>query len=176
MFTRTNLLFALLALSCGGAGSRAADAPVIIVSSNTPLVRMVPRTRGRFIRLPSLDFELTIETDCPPDLQPASVTLSIADTRATLAGEEIAAQPPAAVAIRVPAQQIAPLAAESFCRAHDDDTDVEDVKTFPSALAAHASLRCADATGHAITYVTHPLDVAVSCEAEITDEEVPGGD
>ncbi len=165
-----------LVCCCVGSGSLAADAPVIRVSSNTPLVKMVPRARGRFIRLPSLDFEFTVEAICPLGLQPQSVTVSIADTHMTLSAEDVAAQTPAPIAIAVPARQIAPLAAETFCRKNDSDTEFGTVITFASALLAQASLRCADATDQTITYVTHPLDVSVSCEAEIPDEDEPGGE
>lgn len=173
---RIILIAILLAVSSVDRGSLAADAPVINVSSNTPLVKMAPRTRGRFIRLPSLDFELTVEAVCPFGLQPQSVTLSIADTRMTLAAEDIAAQVAAPISITVPAAQIAPFAAETFCRSDDVDTQSASLVTFSSALAAQASLRCDDASNQAITYVSHPLDVSVSCEAEVPDEDMPGSD
>ena len=170
----TSIMLVLTAAAASG------DEPALQIAATTPVVELAPRARGRFVRLPSLDFEFNIRPDYPFDLQPESVTLSIADTRKSIGASQIAAQELASITLQVPAKQVAPIAAADFCRLDTDDSatasDAGTEITIPAALTAHASLRCSGGVDPLITYVTHALDVRIRCAPKETETAETGSD
>lgn len=170
--------FVPLAAAALAASVAAASELRIGLSANTPVVVLTPRTGGRFINLPDIDFEFELQPECPAATEPISVMLSIADTRATLRGADMRAGPIEPVVLQVPASQIAPVAAESFCRVADSDTGdplfVASELTVPEALTVHASLRCAAANTESIAYFSRSLDVTLRCEKPAAEESVAG--
>ena len=91
-----------------------AEAGELQVSAETPDVTIETRPAGRnFIRLPDLDYVFTIEAECTVNLEPTSISLSIADTRISLDADQVAAARPVRVSVSVPAAQIGPVAMEN---------------------------------------------------------------
>ena len=113
--------------------------------------------------LPSLEFEFSIHASCGPDQLAASVSISVADTRRTLAGEQLRGDGPIAAAIRLPAWQLSPVAVGDFCNATSADAGGDRV-LIRDVATAHLSLRCTGETGESITYASKSLDVTLVCE------------
>jgi len=137
------------------------------VTANTPAVSISTRPAGRnFIRLPDLDFVFVVDARCPAELQPGSVSISIADTRVALDASEASAPMPLSVPVSVPASQIGPIPAERFCSAADDPAGSRagSTLTVPAVLSAQVSLFCAGESGSEMTYASRSLDVTLHCE------------
>lgn len=147
------------------------------VSANAPTVSVAPRDSGRsFMRLPTLEYVFEIHAKCSDGRMPKSISLNVADTRMSLAAEQIASDGPTEFSLQVPASQIAPLAIENFCIAEDgDDENIDDDMqtelSVESALSAQASLLCEGEDDRAMTYVSRPLDVSLVCDAVSEEEE-----
>lgn len=146
----------------------AREEPTIEIASSTPSVILAPRTYGRFVRLPSLEIEFNLRMSCPADMQPQSVTLSVADTRKSITVDEISTRQIPTITLHVPGKQIAPIAAADFCRTGEDGLPVFEGQElmFTDALTAHASLRCSADSDDSITYVSHAVDVKIRCEED----------
>ena len=137
------------------------------------LAQIRPGVEGRrFVQLPTLEYEFGIDADCGTDHEVKSISISIADTRKTLIGEDLPADGPVDTTITLPALQIPPLALDTVCAdpppADDERLVVRDVVT------AQVSLRCAGPEGETITYSTRALDVTLACERgrEVQSEPV----
>lgn len=173
----------LLAVLCSAFASavpvQAGEQPVLEIYSTTPTVRLEPRQTGRFVRLPTIEFEFRLKTDCPEALGLASVTVSVADTRNSFSGSGLAGDEAAPISLLVPASQLAPVAAEEFCRADEGEAPQNLLQTeeiFTQILTAQASLRCTGDNDEAIAYVSHALDVRLQCEHRQADDTQAGGD
>ena len=125
-------------------------------------VPLVEAGRNR-LQLPALEFRFLIDAQCAEDDRAASISISIADTRKTLVGDDIATTTGLNVNITIPASQVAPLVVDDFCSLTSGSLTtllVED------ALTAHLSLRCAGDDRESITYATRPLAVSLTCAEE----------
>ena len=160
------------------AQSVADEQPQIGISASTPTVTLTPRAGGRFIDLPAMAFEFSLQPECPPDLQPASLTLSVADTRRSLRANDLLAESLASVTLEVPAGQLAPVATAGFCHADGtDETSSESlILTIRDTLSAQASLRCAGDGAEKIAYVSQALNVTIVCDTTATDNAGTAGD
>lgn len=152
----------------------------ITVSAQTPVVTIETRAAGRnFIQLPTLEYAFTVELRCRPDLAPDAFSLSIADTRVSMSAEYIPAGAPVEITVRVPANQIAPVAVEGFCMAEESESAqrqmLADSVSIPSVLSVQASLLCTNESNSEMTYASQPVDVTLNCN-QATDEEVPGAE
>ncbi|MBT8077675.1 MAG: hypothetical protein KJO31_03820 [Gammaproteobacteria bacterium] len=167
-----------LALSAVAALAAAEQMPQIGISVSTPIVTLPPRSGGRFVELPAVAFEFTLQPECPARSQPSSLLLSIADTRMSLRASDLMAEPVAPVTLEVPAGQIAPVAATEFCEAngHDSKPDGQAVLVLRDTLTAHASLRCSDNGAEKIAYFSKPLNVTIQCELPPDDDAGTIGD
>lgn len=125
-------------------------------------VQHLPEGRG-LVSLPPLEFEFGILASCGPDRTATSVSISVADTRTTLAGEQIRTGSPIVTALRLPARQLSPVAVDGFCRKTTNDAGADRV-LIEDAVTAHVSLRCAGDAGQSITYSSESLDVVLVCE------------
>lgn len=158
---------ALLSIAVAGP---ALGKDTLSVMADAPVVPVSPRNPGRsFIRLPTLEYRFKIQTQCTDSRSPGSLSLNVADTRKSLAADQIVSGGPTEISLRIPASQIAPLVVEDFCVMPGDkiiDGTVEAAMqmTIPSALSAQASLLCEGAEDKTMTYVSRPLDVALVCE------------
>ncbi|MDJ0813790.1 MAG: hypothetical protein QNJ23_08675 [Woeseiaceae bacterium] len=156
------LLTAMIALS-GSAWSGDTARLTIEAAPARATIQPLPEGR-RLVRLPALEYEFGIHADCGTDAEATSVSISVADTRATLAGDQLRPEDPIAAVIRLPARQLAPVAIDDFCREAPDDAG-ENQLLVSDAATAQISLRCADATGESITYASRSLDVTLECAA-----------
>jgi hypothetical protein len=183
--TITSCLFLLAAVANGPAVA----SDFLSVAANAPAVNLAPRNPGRnFLRLPTLEYEFEIHTQCTDSRSPEALSLNVADTRKTLQADKIVNDGPTRISLRIPANQIAPLVVEDFCIVtveDDGDGTIEPQArttgrlTIPAALSAQASLLCASEEDKAMTYVSSTLDVSLVCEepeenAEPGVESLPG--
>jgi hypothetical protein len=127
-----------------------------------PAVAVLPVQQGgrNLVQLPELQFELSISPHCAERGERESLSITIADTRATLRGEALQTGKSIDVSMRVAAGQLAPFALQGFCvdPAHEGESIL-----LRSALSAQFSLRCARSGKPSIVYSAEPLDVRVVC-------------
>jgi hypothetical protein len=176
---RAALLFGFMATVCSVAvPAEPRPVPGIELSADVPTVAVTPRRAGRFaIHLPSLTYSLTLTAYCKENWQPASVSISIADSRKSLDAEQLERATVLDLELQVPSNQIAPVRIERFC-IKDDQNDFqpdapgdnkepagadENTIIISAALSAQASLLCATDSEQSITYITKPLDVMLEC-------------
>lgn len=163
----------LLAVTLAGP---AVGKDTLSIAADAPLVPLAPRDPGRnLLRLPALEYAFEIQSHCTDGRSPESLSLNVADTRKSLAAEQIINDGPTVIALRIPASQIAPIVIEDFCvlrPAENGDTTGQTPSqlTIPAALSAQASLLCAGDEDKAMTYVSRSLDVSLMCE-QVTDSE-----
>jgi stage V sporulation protein SpoVS len=162
MISRLTLLIVLCAPAWAEVSGR------LGVAADPALATVKPLTEGRrLIRLPSLEFELNIDAECTADSVPKSVSISIADTRKTLNGDELQDINGGAVPFAIPARQVSPVAVDGFC-AEDGNGNQLLVR---DAVTAHLSLRCTNEEKESITYTSQGLDVMLECNVpEETDQ------
>lgn len=151
----------------------------IEISVNVPIVMVTPRRADHFIllRLPSLTYALTLTTFCDKNWQPASVSVSIADSGKSFNAQQLQSTAILKTELQIPAIQIAPLPVEQFCikdkqkKFQPGNTNDNELPsganrnkiTISSVLSAQASLLCATESEQSITYVTKPLNVTLEC-------------
>jgi hypothetical protein len=127
--------------------AQANDSATLRIDADTPVIEISTRTAGRnFMRLPSLNYRIELLTKCPIDLEPKAMSVSVADTRRSLAETDISADQANLISMTIPASQIGPVAVDGFCV---DDAEVE-------AL-------CANDEKSQMTYASKSLDVTLSC-------------
>jgi hypothetical protein len=160
---RIIVLFAAL----GSAALATEPQPVhrIEILADVPTVAVAPRRPGRFaMRLPSLNYELTMTANCDEDWRPDSVSVSVADSSKSFDAEQLQVGDSIEFDLQIPATQIGPLRLEHFCISDEDFIAANEAKiTIESVLSAQASLLCATDTERTIRYVTVPLDVSLEC-------------
>lgn len=143
---------------------------------DTPRVAVAPRSPGRaFVELPALEYRFVLEPRCADPARPASLSLSIADTRQriTLDAAESAARTVETV-LRVPAAQLAPLPVSGFCERAQDPARSQDapsalanaprVLRIDAALSAQVSLLCVGPESEQRLWLARPLAVELLCE------------
>ncbi len=158
---RLSLLLAAIAM----AGAAWPSGPARLEVEVPPAVASLqPLAEGRrLVRLPALEFEFAIQASCGPDEAVKSVSISIADTRKSLADTDIPAGEPINTMVRLPARQLAPIAVNGFC----PETAVTGSSLLlRDAVTAHVSLRCAGDDGDSITYSSQALDITLVCESD----------
>lgn len=159
--------------------SPADESDSLSVAANVPTVSVAPRDVGRnFMRLPALEYLFEIRASCSDGRVPKSVSLNVADSRKSLAADQIVDGGPTELSLQVPASQIAPLVVENFCislTGEDADaaSDARKQVSISSALSAQASLLCESEDDKAMTYVSRPLDVSLVCERVTEEEDAP---
>lgn len=159
---RYSLLLAALALAgvaWPGAAAR------LSVEAATAIARVTPVADRSLLRLPALEFEFTIAADCGPERAAQSVSISIADTRQTLAGTAVPPDAPVNTTISLPARQIPPVAVDGFCHDAAAAADSEQ-RLLRDVMTAHFSLRCTGPGGDSISYASRALDVTLVCEID----------
>lgn len=127
-----------------------------------PAIAVIEIQEGgrKLVQLPELEFLLSVSTRCAARGRPESVSITIADTRKTLRGEDLEAATSVDVPVRVAARQLAPFALQGFCV---DPAAEGDSIMLTSALTAQASLRCARGEQQSIVFAAAPLDIWVVC-------------
>lgn len=152
------------------------------VSVDVPSITLPSTTAGRnFIRLPTVDYTLSINSRCGKSLSPSSLAISVADTRIRISGSEIETEEPTVVQLRIPANQIPPLALDDFCVAANNTVEPS-VSTnsdnrqqlISAAMSAQISLLCVDKddSEQSMTYASQPLNVTIVCgEALLVEDD-----
>jgi len=168
MFVRLFLVLIAALLISGPAWP---DAIARLAIDATPaIVQVRPLAEGRkLIRLPALEFHLTVLADCADDTEIRSVSISVADTRTTISGDDVVNLSAAPVSFSVPARQLSPIAVDGFCPLANGAGGLEEL-LIRDAVTAHLSLRCAGKSGEAIIYVSHALDVMLQCPMRGDDQ------
>jgi len=174
MIVRLILLFAPALLLSGTAwpdvGAR------LSVDVAPAIVQVRPLAQGRkLIRLPTLEFRFTIQATCALDTEVQSVSISIADTRKTISGDDILSAFDQPVVFSVPARQVSPVAVDGFCP-QADDRERQAELLVRDAVTAHLSLRCTGENGADITYSSRALDVILQCPDRRDDQGEPASE
>ncbi len=147
----------------------------IELTADVPTVTVAPRPPGQLaVQLPNLTYDLAVTVDCKANWVPDSVSISVADSGASLDAERLQAGEDLKLELRIPANQIAPLRIEDFCTI--DEMDVPDAAIqesifVPGFMSAQASLRCATDSEQSTMYVTKPLDVVLECAAPEAEDD-----
>ena len=111
--------------------------------------------------MPSLDVALSASFDCPADATAESLTFSVADTLKNLDAAEIADAATLETSIKVPAGQLAPVAAAGICES--EDTPATRRIFLPGVATAHVSLRCQSESGTSIHFASRALSLTLTC-------------
>jgi len=169
----------LIAMLCVGSVPVLADNSLSI-DSEIVTVPVVPHAAGRnLIRLPAVEFTFRIDFNCNGDPGPGPLTLSIADTYLSLNREQITSESPNSIVLRVPADQIAPVAVADFCVQDAADTPTQarsEQKLIRDALSVQASLVCSSETGQRAMYASRSLDINLECENPLPDQADASGE
>lgn len=151
----------------------------LTLTADTPSAPVKPRSAARApLVLPELEYNFRIQADCHDNLEAASLSLAVADTRRTFNQTQIASGDLNAVNLRIPASQIAPVLIANFCVAATEADPVAATRgrqlpiTISSALSAQASLLCAAEGRQSMRYASATLDVQLVCE-DTSDEPDP---
>jgi len=163
MHCRLILLF--LAAASTTTTARSDTMSQIKVMSEPATVEITAQPAGRrLIQLPALEFSLTIEPQCESDMYVESISISVADTRATVT----VAEPDEAVlttTLTLPRHQAAPLAVVNFCQTAADQSQSSRELLVRDAFTAHLSLRCSNDERQSIVYASQALDLALRCKS-----------
>lgn len=144
----------------------------LILTASTPRIEISRRSATRnYLRLPSLEYAFQFTARCAGSFSPQSMSLSIADSRKSLSGEQLENMTAGAELIMtVPAKQLAPLAIENFCVMPANDTDAmtlssNETITVPAAFSAQASLLCVDEDQQEMIYASNSLGITLICDS-----------
>lgn len=138
-----------------------ADTDRLKVESDPATVNIARQEDGRqLVRLPKLEFPLRVNAHCGRGGELQSLSISVADTRQTIAGEDYPANEVLATTVTVSPRQIAPIAVEEFCVVGEPAGASRLLET---ALTAQISLRCALDESQSVVFAAEPLDVRLVC-------------
>ena len=138
-----------------------ADLDRLDVESDPAEVVIARQDGGRqLIRLPRLEFPLRVDAYCGGGGKLQSLSISVADSRQTIAGDDYPANDILSTTVSVSPQQIAPIAIEEFCVA---DVPAGESRLLETALIAQVSLRCALDESQSMIFEAEALDVRLVC-------------
>jgi len=159
------------ALILVGSSVHSEDTPQLTIAS-VPASVEIETLQGRreFIQLPTLRYTLDIQHRCHTNLDPANLSVSVADTRQTISADRLLITNPLAVQLSIPGEQIAPVAVAGFCVTTEKDPMTpnarsKDVLRINDILSLQAALSCSNETGSKIIYASLALDVELHCNA-----------
>lgn len=150
------------------------DVDRLRVNAEPAVAVLTLQQAGRnLVRLPDVEFRLSLSTHCANGGLPESLSITIADTHMNLRAEELQAGSKFDVTMRIPAGQIAPLALQEFCI---DPVFEGDSVLITSAMAVQASLRCSKGDDHSIVFAAEALDIRVDCISAAMRSAEPAAD
>ena len=169
MCLRRNFIVTLVT-ACSGVAL--ADSGARLEADADPAaVAIPPVTDGRkLVRLPALEFQISVRGSCADEQRAESISVSIADTRKTVTAEELPNPPELVIDLAIPASQVAPLPMDGFCAGAEA---TENERLIADVMTAHLSLRCAGADGDSITYAARPLSIALTCAEQDQGDSEP---
>lgn len=157
--------FSLLLIGANSFGDD--DVQMLAVEFETAVASIPPRESDGPIQLPGLTFGVRAQTLCPSSEIPTSFSVSIADSRKTIAPDDDLAIEDE---IYVSAEQLGPVVVSNFCL--EGESDSMQQLQLEGALSAHLSLRCKGENSESIDYATTPLNVMLNCEIPETETEL----
>jgi hypothetical protein len=123
----------------------------------------------QYLKLPDLEFSLSIEPRCAPGTDFRSVLVSVADTRLWLDRSDLGDAEILQTSLKLPGLQTGQLRADHFCRTSGDYEDARLV--IGDAFTARLSLRCSNEDRDSVAYATVPLEIVLECRTgRDTDE------
>jgi len=143
-----------------------AQAAVIKLEALADVPRLVPQQ--------ALEFILTIQPQCAPDMRAESISISAADTRRTYLRSDFADKSILEMQLTIPSKQLSPIAVDGFCQAgHKASLTTRELR-IEDAFSAHISLRCASEERQSIAYIVQPLALKLQCAApdEVSESAV----
>lgn len=115
----------LVSLTCLPAARDASAENRLTMSASTPEIAIETRTAGRnFIDLPSLEYNFVLDTACEDGMSPGALMLSVADTTLILSDAQIKDARRTELTLRIPAEQMGPVALNRFCAVAPADTQI----------------------------------------------------
>lgn len=121
----------------------------------------------RLLRLPALEFGLRMTPHCTAGTATA-ISVSVADTRLTLAGDDVTNGHLLEAELVVPGAQLPPLLVEDFCSAQSSGGDS---RLIEGVLTAQLSLRCTNGDRQTVHYQSKRLDLRLNCRASAPQAE-----
>lgn len=154
----------LLMMLAGPAAATPAAAPgrLEIHAGPATIDATAAHTERRLVTLPALEFPLRLKPACATGTAVESVSVTAADTRLVFTATDFASGQALETTLRLPAQQLAPLALTVACAASEpgaSDTSL----LVPGAFSAHASLLCSGESSREMIYATLALAVKLVC-------------
>jgi hypothetical protein len=158
------LILPVLVIAATAMPVQSESVSLIKVRSEPAAVEVTPQAAGRhLVRLPALEFLLEIEPQCDNNMRAESLSISVADTRETVAftdnDERIIT-----TTLTLPRQQTAPLAVVDFCRVDEDQSLGSQELLVRDAFTAHLSLRCTSDEQQSGVYASQSLDLTLLCK------------
>jgi hypothetical protein len=143
-----------------------ADVDRLLVHAEPAVASITPQSgRRKLIQLPELEFPLRISAQCGGGRIPESISVSIADTKKTISGEDLHDSASLDTSVQIASRQIAPLAIRGFC---DTDSATQQPLLVATALTAQISLRCVGDDEQTIVFRSQALDVLLDCATGAT--------
>lgn len=165
---RRRVPFYIAACLCVTTESAVADAPLTLQANETS-AQLVSREQGpEQVSLPSLEFSLIAEFECPSETDVESVTVSIADTHERFGPNEISDKMALEVRVDVPANQIAPVTVSDFCI--NGGPGDENGLLVPGIATAQVSLRCRSENELSVYFASVALPLRLYCEPNENQE------
>jgi hypothetical protein len=123
----------------------------------------------QYLKLPDLEFVLSIEPRCAPGTDFRSVLVSVADTRLWLGRGDLGDAAVLQALLQLPRPQTGQLRADKFCRTGGDNDDAR--LEIGDALTARLSLRCGNEDRESVAYATLPLEIVLECRTGMDSDE-----
>ena len=139
-----------------------------LATADAAVARIAPLAPGlEFVQLPTLEFSLHLQPQCPISSETAAVSISIADAHVALTLTVPDAAEAVETALTLPRQQTGRVRVDGFCRTEQADAARE--LLIEGIFSARVSLRCSANDSDSISYSTLPLDVILECDRDDQD-------
>ena len=133
-------------------------------------VTIEPAQDGRrLIRLPAVEFTLRVAPACGTDQEFQSLSISVADTREVFTAPDFASDAVIETRLRIPGNQIGPLAVEDFCAVTASSANA--ILHVGAAFTAAISVRCDAGSQQHVAYDSLALDLELKCNLPGDDRE-----
>jgi hypothetical protein len=161
---RPTLLTVLAACLCIATTIATAD-DVLKVHATEASTQISPRDPGQQqTALPSLDIGVVAVIGCVDGATAEAMTVSVADTSIRFSRAEISEADTVNATLRLPANQIAPISAASFC-VRGESSEVTEL-LLPGVASAQISLLCLSETTSSMHFASVALPLRLHCVAD----------
>ncbi len=156
---RGHFFFVVLTVLIGTAARAEDSVSQLLVDFDAAVAVIEPRASGGPVQLPGLTFTLRVDALCPAELAPKTISISIADTRINISPD---GANDVETSIRVPQNQLGPIAVNDFCITGEDPVPEQPLQ-LRDALSAQLSLHCSGENRESMHYETVALEVELQC-------------